>query len=762
MLGSETFASVFGRVPAGDTDKTNQLVRAAIRAGYAIVLSEPGTKKPLCTLTARQTNEADTDARNEAQARGNPRWEKARHACGLTHALTDETEAGKVVPRMIKRYGGVNVGLHVEMSRMIGIDVDTTAERQAFEHEYHHHTGETPTLTVSSPGSVDPATGERVHYDGGHYWFTLPTGIELPAGRGVYKAPGGWVAFWAGHQVLVPPSVRPEGPYRLLAGASPAPAFLVNLIDTIGAEQAQTWRDRAERVLDADDPIEVWSHRTSWDELLLPDGWTDTGLVDGCTCSIWTAPGAHASPKSATAHDLGCSKYDTEMGHGPLHIWTDNPPDWLQGVSTLSKLSYVARRDWEGSNSVAMRHLGLDARHDTDPAYLDAFDVPDTAPSSNGDEDFRGEFDDPASIPPTTEHAPKPATLADKIKAQLLTADQLDTLPDPRPLVDGVFNVDTLVRAIGKSGHGKSFVLLDMACHIAAGMPWHGHDVVPGKVVYVVAEGASGYKLRVQAWQNRHGVRLGDRLLTLPLPVQVMSGSGISEQWRAFIDVLSGLNPAFVVLDTQARVTVGAKENDATEMGIVVDAMDAVRRASTDTTICLVHHIGHAGDAGRGSTAIPAAVDTELKIEKLKDTVMVTCVKQKDSPDGWRMQFRLEAESDSAVIVSDETDGVHPDPFHVASLVGPDSSVRDRLAVVIYETFNHGSGCTKAEARAAFDKHPGVGAKHGGNKQNVYKAWATLERDDALEQMANEDGKLIQKWKLTTTEAIRLGLGRDD
>ena len=47
----------------------------------------------------------------------------------------------------------------------------------------------------------------------------------------------------------------------------------------------------------------------------------------------------------------------------------------------------------------------------------------------------------------------------------------------PDWLVKGILERNTLAAVIGESGSGKSFIVVDIACCIATGTPWHGRDV---------------------------------------------------------------------------------------------------------------------------------------------------------------------------------------------------------------------------------------------------------------------------------------------
>jgi hypothetical protein len=85
-----------------------------------------------------------------------------------------------------------------------------------------------------------------------------------------------------------------------------------------------------------------------------------------------------------------------------------------------------------------------------------------------------------------------------------------------------------------------------------------------------------------------------------------------------------------IVIDTQARITVGVEENSAKEMGLVVAEFDRLRRVGGGSTILIVHHQGNAGQQARGSSAMLGAAQTELTVTKKDRLVTVAVTKQKD------------------------------------------------------------------------------------------------------------------------------------
>jgi hypothetical protein len=228
---------------------------------------------------------------------------------------------------------------------------------------------------------------------------------------------------------------------------------------------------------------------------------------------------------------------------------------------------------------------------------------------------------------------------ADALLAELLDTSALDNMPTLEPLVGDLLHLDSLARIIGPSGHMKSFVTIDLAAHIGTGKPWHGHHVRQGTVVYLVAEGHRGIRKRIRAWEKHHGLRM-DNVLFLPRPVQARG-----PEWDTWIEAMRRLAPSMIVIDTQARVSVGVEENSNTELGIVIERLDDLRRA-TGACVLVIHHTGHIGEHGRGASAAKGALQSEMHVSKKGENarnIIVTLKvgKQKDDEESGDIQFGL-------------------------------------------------------------------------------------------------------------------------
>lgn len=288
--------------------------------------------------------------------------------------------------------------------------------------------------------------------------------------------------------------------------------------------------------------------------------------------------------------------------------------------------------------------------------------------------------DDQLNEPPADERTDRRYL---ELRGRLLTVAGLRNIPPPVPLVDGYLFRDSLAWLGGKPGHGKSFLAVDLACCVGTGTAWHGHEVTAGKVLYLIAEGVSGLSRRVDAWALAHG-RQVERVVFLPVPVQLL----IAVDVAAFGQLLAELAPDLIILDTQARVTVGGEENSSKDMGRFVDALEQLRQRS-GACVLTVHHEARAGENLRGSTALEGAATTIMRATKDGQLVEVTNPKQKDGAEQPPFTLALTPVGDSAIL-SHEAVGI----------AAQTRSSEHALLTVLWDSFGN-VGATKTELRDA-------------------------------------------------------------
>lgn len=110
-----------------------------------------------------------------------------------------------------------------------------------------------------------------------------------------------------------------------------------------------------------------------------------------------------------------------------------------------------------------------------------------------------------------------------------------------RWIIDGVLPASSIVWMAGKPASYKTFIALDMACHVAAGLPWQGRECEKARVIYVAAEGGNAIHVRRAAAELHSGAH-GDLLI---------------QQIRPRIDTPEGLAELMSLIQyvTQDRIT---------------------------------------------------------------------------------------------------------------------------------------------------------------------------------------------------------------
>ena len=643
MLGATPITSILGSgVDPTDHAAVRHFIRAACSAGMAVMLIQPGTKEPADMRTPRQRAAADRAAREAAHQAGRPDADRVRSASGLALATTNAETVLRYLDKYVEAYStfsnddgsgnpvepfitepvAVNLAVEVGGSRLVVVDCDT-AEQVA---EFLAISGAPPELapTVRSPGKRNP-DGTWSHSNGGHYYFTLPDDMELPTEQGSMKlGETGFAVLWHRRYVLIPPSVRPEGPYTLTGRDYPVPDWITHEITTRCAAR----RERAEHRRSTEDTglgqaIDTWAATITWESVLDPLGWVPANVDSSCGCPSWTAPGDHASPRSATAHDAGCTSglWSSDV-NAPLHIWTDHPGEpfeaWVDTHSpTITKFQAVALVEFDGNMAAAVDAFGLaPGPLGVDIEGVSLSNLADRGATANLREveqlSLAQLADDPfpdvgASDPdtglylPQNEGMPRIAPLSFWVDAE-----------PPQFVIDGLFEHGGLSALIGSPGAGKSSVALDMLCHIATGRSWQGRRVLKTRVLYLPGEGLAGAVQRILAWCE---VRDLPPNIDLEIGQPIIQLGASREAWAELRAYVARREIGLIAFDTFARMATGVDENSATEVGLAIKRFDQVREM-TNAGVMVVHHTGKGPNAttARGSSALNGAVDSEVLV----------------------------------------------------------------------------------------------------------------------------------------------------
>ncbi|MGZ3184382.1 MAG: AAA family ATPase [Telluria sp.] len=206
-------------------------------------------------------------------------------------------------------------------------------------------------------------------------------------------------------------------------------------------------------------------------------------------------------------------------------------------------------------------------------------------------------------------------------------------------IVKGVLPRAGLALLVGASGSGKTFWVLDLVAAIARGIEWRGHKVTKGRAVVIAAEGAGGFRNRLEAYMSYHGVDLaGFDVGVIPDAPNFL----VADDVKAVVAALRTFGKLdVIVVDTYAQVMPGGDENGGVDGGKVVKHCQLLHKL-TGALVILVHHVGKDLSKGaRGWSGLRAAADVEITVERAQDHRAATVTKQKDGEEGQEFGFRL-------------------------------------------------------------------------------------------------------------------------
>lgn len=212
----------------------------------------------------------------------------------------------------------------------------------------------------------------------------------------------------------------------------------------------------------------------------------------------------------------------------------------------------------------------------------------------------------------------KPAFKVEKVQRwKIIHASEMKDLPPIGWLIKGEVPENALTVVYGGSGVGKSFWVLDKALKIAQDSP----------VVYMAAEGESGYPSRIEAWSRHNHSGVGKLYMCLGA-VSFMDEDDLTNFVGAIESACKA--PSLIIVDTLARSMLGADENSSRDMGKFIDACEQLKHYF-GCAVMLVHHTGKHGSSERGSSALRGASEAMIKLTDDDDVVLVENSKTKDA-----------------------------------------------------------------------------------------------------------------------------------
>lgn len=232
---------------------------------------------------------------------------------------------------------------------------------------------------------------------------------------------------------------------------------------------------------------------------------------------------------------------------------------------------------------------------------------------------------------------------------RFLSVDDLTNLPAPMWMIEGMFEMNSLVMVAGPPASYKSFLALDWVLCMATGRKWNNRQTMASKVLYCLGEGKASLLKRIEVWAHHHKItdeerrRLVDNFrVTFDVP-QLAAKASVD-------NMLAGLakeqfEPTVIVIDTFARSFVGLDENSQQDTGLWVEQADRLRQLGY--TVIFLHHTKKNTEFGvqyRGSTAIMGAMDTALTMTRVTEggagnQLRLQMTKQKDREEAPDLYF---------------------------------------------------------------------------------------------------------------------------
>lgn len=327
-------------------------------------------------------------------------------------------------------------------------------------------------------------------------------------------------------------------------------------------------------------------------------------------------------------------------------------------------------------------------------------------------------------------------------------------------LIKGVLPDQGVSQIYGDTQAGKTFQTIDMMFSVTRGIPWCGHKVRQGNVVYIAAEGAAGARKRFRAYGKHHDIDVNH------LPVIVLQKAPNLMDEADFVqlgNMIAAMGRVdLVVVDTLAQVMGGANENGSEGMGLAIARLTQLAHA-LQTMVMVVHHSGKDSKAGaRGWSGQKGALDAQFEVVSTASGARaMTVTKMKDGITGRTYAFRLKViqlgiDADGDEITS--CVAVQEGASSVLKPVQAEPPSDDRVRGIWQEkVMRHIGDHLKAGltlkvldvVQAVVDASPPTGGKKDRRRDNVTRAITELEKRDVI----SISGEYLQQFDPTSRKA---------
>jgi hypothetical protein len=227
--------------------------------------------------------------------------------------------------------------------------------------------------------------------------------------------------------------------------------------------------------------------------------------------------------------------------------------------------------------------------------------------------------------------------------------------PALRWVIKDVLPVGATLTMVGDPKCGKTLIAMSMALAAITGKLWCGLPVRKCRALYVSPEDFTGLIRRQMAWEAMHNGGEPVDLDFFNVAINLTKLDSLKEAFEAIR--AQDMQPEFIVLDTLARATMGASENDEDAMTEAFYNLEAFKESIGNPLVLILHH-NNRGHNYRGSTAIDATPDGMLGVKKDGECAVLSSISMRMSggfnsmklsfeqrpvmtEDGWQLERTL-------------------------------------------------------------------------------------------------------------------------